>query len=530
MATAKNVTMIPAKLNPITGKVDNNRKKRRVAGYARVSTDSDEQFTSYEAQVDYYTKFIQANPDWEFVKVYTDEGIYGLNMKKRDGFNTMIADALAGTIDLIVTKSVSRFARNTVDSLTTVRKLKEKGVEVFFQKENIYTLDSKGELLITIMSSLAQEESRSISENVTWGQRKRFSDGKVSMPYKRFLGYRKGPDGQPEIDPKEADTVRCIYRWFMEGQSYCAIASRLMKSGILPPGGKQKWQPNTVKSILTNEKYKGAALLQKSFTVDFLQKKIKPNEGEVPQYYVAESHPPIIDPQEWQKVQAEISRRSQYGHSKSGCASPFSGKILCGDCGSAYGSKVWHSTDQYRRVIWRCNSKYEGAHKCDTPHLTEDQIQDAFCRVINPLLSNRTRIIEDLEAVKLGLCEDTDLIEKQSELLAEMEVLEGLMQKAVLENAETAQDQEEYNKRYDGYVKKYDRLKMQYEDTQTERQNRQQKTNFLDRMVENIQSVNIDAVSFDEKLWMATIDHVTVERDDSLVFTLRDGREIRIKR
>lgn len=255
MATAKNVTMIPAKLNPITGKVDNNRKKRRVAGYARVSTDSDEQFTSYEAQVDYYTKFIQANPDWEFVKVYTDEGIYGLNMKKRDGFNTMIADALAGTIDLIVTKSVSRFARNTVDSLTTVRKLKEKGVEVFFQKENIYTLDSKGELLITIMSSLAQEESRSISKNVTWGQRKRFSDGKVSMPYKRFLGYRKGPDGQPEIDPKEADTVRCIYRWFMEGQSYCAIASRLMKSGILPPGGKQKWQPNTVKSILTNEKY-----------------------------------------------------------------------------------------------------------------------------------------------------------------------------------------------------------------------------------------------------------------------------------
>ena len=160
MAIAKNVTVIPAKVNPVTGKVDVTRKKRRVAGYARVSTDSDEQFTSYEAQVDYYTKFIQANPDWEFVKVYTDEGISGLNTKNRDGFNSMIADALAGGIDLIVTKSVSRFARNTVDSLTTVRKLKEKGVEVFFQKENIYTLDSKGELLITIMSSLAQEESR----------------------------------------------------------------------------------------------------------------------------------------------------------------------------------------------------------------------------------------------------------------------------------------------------------------------------------------------------------------------------------
>ena len=477
-----------------------------------------------------YTKFIQANPDWEFIKVYTDEGISGLNIKNRDGFNTMIADALAGAIDLIVTKSVSRFARNTVDSLTTVRKLREHGVEVFFQKENIYTLDSKGELLITIMSSLAQEESRSISENVTWGQRKRFADGKVSMPYKRFLGYRKGPDGQPEIDPEEADIVRRIYRWFMEGQTYCAIASRLMKTGILSPGGKQKWQPNTVKSILTNEKYMGAALLQKTFTVDFLQKKIKPNEGEIPQYYVAESHPPIIDPQEWQKVQAEIFRRSQYGHRKSGCASPFSGKILCGNCGSAYGSKVWHSTDQYRRVIWQCNNKYEGAHKCGTPHLTEEQIQDAFCRAINPLLSDRERIIGDLEAVKQELCEDTNLIEKQSELLAEMEVLEGMMQKAVLDNAETVQDQEAYNKRYDSYIKKYAQLKKQFGDTQAERQMRQHKAQILDSMVEKLQNVNVDAVRFDEKLWIATVDHVTVNQDDILVFTMQGGREIRIKR
>ena len=182
--------------------------KRRVAGYARVSTSSEEQLTSYEAQVDYYTRFIQARADWEFVKVYTDEGISAVNTRGRDGFNRMLQDALAGKIDLIITKSVSRFARNTVDSLTAVRKLKEKCVEVYFEKENIYTLDSKGELLITIMSSLAQEESRSISENVTWGQRKRFADGKVSMPYKRFLGYDKGADGLPMINAKEAEVVR----------------------------------------------------------------------------------------------------------------------------------------------------------------------------------------------------------------------------------------------------------------------------------------------------------------------------------
>lgn len=179
------VTTIPATKNKFTALPTASIAKRRTAGYARVSTDSDEQFTSYEAQIDYYTKFIQARDDWEFVKVYTDEGISATNTKHRDGFKQMVKDALDGKIDLIVTKSVSRFARNTVDSLTTVRKLKEHGTEIYFEKENIYTFDSKGELLITIMSSLAQEESRSISENVTWGQRKRFADGKVSMPYKQ---------------------------------------------------------------------------------------------------------------------------------------------------------------------------------------------------------------------------------------------------------------------------------------------------------------------------------------------------------
>lgn len=185
---SKSVTVIPATMTPWNRTNFAEFVKRRVAGYARVSTDSDEQFTSYEAQIDYYTKLIKSHSDWEFVKVYTDEGISGLNAKKRDGFNEMIRNALAGKIDLIVTKSVSRFARNTVDSLSTIRKLKEHGVEVYFEKENIWTFDGKGELLITIMSSLAQEESRSISENVTWGKRKSFADGKVSMPYKKFLG------------------------------------------------------------------------------------------------------------------------------------------------------------------------------------------------------------------------------------------------------------------------------------------------------------------------------------------------------
>ena len=243
------VTVIPQTRKIYTAQAFTSQKKRLVAGYARVSTDSDEQFTSYEAQVRYYTQFIQSKADWEFVKVYTDEGITRTNTRHRDGFNEMVADALAGKIDLIVTKSVSRFARNTVDSLVTIRKLKEHGCECFFEKENIYTFDGKGELLLTIMSSLAQEESRSISENVTWGQRKRFADGQFSMPYKRFLGYEKGEDGKPVINQEQAETVRLIYRLFFEGNTPSTIAQRLTKEKIPTPGGKEKWSSSTVTSI-----------------------------------------------------------------------------------------------------------------------------------------------------------------------------------------------------------------------------------------------------------------------------------------
>ena len=242
----KVVQVIQATVPIVSAQSHSAIKKRRVAGYARVSTEKEEQQNSYEAQMDYYTTYIQSNPEWIFVDVYSDEGITGTNMKKRDGFNQMIADALDGKIDLIITKSVSRFARNTVDSLTTVRKLMEKGVEVYFQKENIYTLDSKGELLITIMSSLAQEESRSISENTTWGQRKRFADGKMSLAYSNFLGYKKGSEaGEMEIVEEEAVIVRRIYDEYLSGKTPYDIATRLTEEQIPTPGKKTLWRVST---------------------------------------------------------------------------------------------------------------------------------------------------------------------------------------------------------------------------------------------------------------------------------------------
>lgn len=248
------------------------QRRRKVAAYARVSTDHEKQQSSYEAQLDYYTNFIRNHDGWEFVNVYADEGITGTSTKHREGFKQMVADALAGKINLIVTKSVSRFARNTVDSLTTIRQLKEHGTECYFEKENIWTFDSKGELLITIMSSLAQEESRSISENCTWGQRKRMADGKVSVPFSRFLGYDRGENGELVVNPEQAEIVKRIYTEFLQGATPHTIAAGLTADSIRSPGGKDRWNPKTVQSILQNEKYKGDALLQKCFTEDFLTK------------------------------------------------------------------------------------------------------------------------------------------------------------------------------------------------------------------------------------------------------------------
>ena len=354
---AGNVRVIPATINRMTSTPIAAASRRKVAGYARVSTDADEQQTSYEAQVDYYTNFIKGHDDWEFVDVYTDEGISATSTKHREGFQQMVEDALAGRIDLIVTKSVSRFARNTVDSLTTIRKLKEHGTEVFFEKENIWTFEGRGELLLTIMSSLAQEESRSISENVRWGLRKKAADGKFSLNYSYFLGYDKGPDGKLVVNKEQAAVVRRIYGEFLAGKSACQIAKELTEDGIPTPAGKEKWSPATVQNILSNEKYRGDALLQKTFSIDFLSKDRIKNEGQVPQYYVEDDHEAIIPATTFERVQYEIERRKKAGYTSG--ATVFSGKIYCGDCGGLFGPKVWHSNSPNRKVVLQCNDKFK---------------------------------------------------------------------------------------------------------------------------------------------------------------------------
>nr|WP_076388629.1 recombinase family protein [Vaginimicrobium propionicum] len=437
------ITTIPA-TKPLhsTTTTISGQQLRRVAGYARVSTDDTDQANSYEAQVDYYEHYIKNHDGWQYVAIYTDEGISGTSTKHREGFNHMIADALAGRIDLIVTKSVSRFARNTVDSLTTVRKLKDKGVEVFFEKENIWTLDSKGELLITIMSSLAQEESRSISENVTWGHRKRFQDGKVYMPYGNFLGYNRGEDGKPVINPEQAQIVRRIYRQYLEGMSIPQIAASLDADGIPTPMRRAKWSHTTIHSILTNEKYKGDALLQKRFTVDFLTKQRKTNEGEVPQYYVTGSHPAIIDPETWELVRYELAKNTNQGRRERA----FTGMVYCTHCGAAYGSKTWHSTSKYRAVIWQCNQKFAVPHPKKMPVLRDNQLQTIFQTALAQIIEQRGLI--DWKLLQTVLTDTSELETQAAEQAAEIEIATKLIEQAINTNAHQSQNQDDYHQRF----------------------------------------------------------------------------------
>ena len=520
----KNVITIPATINrytaaPLTGTV-----RRKVAAYARVSTDLEEQQSSYEAQVDYYTAYIQSRDDWDFAGIYADEGITGCNTFKREGFKRMVEDALAGKIDLILTKSVSRFARNTVDTLSTIRTLKEHGTEVYFEKENIWSFDGKGELLLTIMSSLAQEESRSISENCTWGVRKRFADGKVICPFKRFLGYDRGEDGNLVINEEQARVVRRIYGLFLSNMTPVQIANKLTAEGVPTPAGKKKWSDGCVRSILTNEKYKGDALLQKVFTTDFLTKKTKKNEGEVPQYYVTDNHPAIIDPATFDLVQAKMAAHVP-GSGKISSASVFCSKIQCGDCGGWYGPKIWHSNDKYRRIVWQCNHKFDGK-KCTTPTLTEDEIKTLFLRAANTAVSEYSELISVFESY-LSPKFETDALEQELEDTdEEIDVVDGLIAKGIQENARVALDQKAYSEKNAALNERRDRTIGRRKELEAEITRRGVRRQEITRFFQLLRELG-PLTEFREEDWRVLVDHMTVYAKDDIWITFIDGSSIK---
>ena len=540
----RTVTVIPPRLKSMQGMPTLAVRPKRVAAYARVSTNSEEQLTSYDAQVKHYTEHIKAREhtdNWQFVEVYTDKGITGTSTKKREGFNRMIQDALAGKIDLIITKSVSRFARNTVDTLTTIRKLKEHGVEVYFEEQNIYTLDGKGEVLLTIMSSIAQEESRNISENVTWGMRKRFAEGKVTMPYGQFMGYRRGADGIPEVVEAEAKIIRTIFRRFLEGATPAIIARELNLAGIPCPSRKgllsedavdaakarkktTRWSPSTIESILTNEKYKGDAILQKTYCTDYIRKTFVVNDGsEIPKYYAQNSHPAIVSAEVFDLTQMELEWRRSLKGSYSG-KSCFASRIVCGDCGAFYGSKVWHSTDEYRRTIWRCNNKYEGDKKCSTPHVTQDELEKAFVSVMQRVLQEKAEILTACRAALDAVLDTAELDRAAKRLEEQVLGIAERVRKLVDENARVQMNQEEYQHKYnalaDAYEKNSEKLR-RIADQKQDKADRRRRIEIFLQMLERQE----ERLDFDPYTFVALVDKVVVGKDRKLEFCFRNGMQ-----
>lgn len=366
------------------------KPKVRVAAYARVSTERDTQENSLQSQKDFFVRYIRSNSEWRFAGLYIDDGVSGVSYHNREGFKNMVQDALDGKIDRIITKSLSRFARNTVDALTTIRKLKAANVGVLFFKENIDTMGPNGEFLITLMSSFAEEESRSISENIKWALRRRFAQGKYSMAYSSFLGYRRGEDGVLEIDADGAEVVRFIYWLAFQGINGYSISKVLTQCGIPTPCGKTQWQTRVIYSILTNEKYKGDALLQKTVRIDFLTHKSKPNTGEAPQYYIEHDHPAIIRRDIWEEIQDKVTILSNH----KSIIDPLCGKIVCGECGGYYGRKLWHSTTT-RDIVWECNRKKKGETRCNCTHLYDYELVNALLSVQKRLYSKNPEVIND---------------------------------------------------------------------------------------------------------------------------------------
>lgn len=408
---ARSITLIPARIESESAENEQLRRKR-VAAYCRVSTDEDQQLNSFQAQRQYFLNLINSNPEYELVEIYADEGISGTNTKKREQFNKMIDDCKAGKIDIILSKSISRFARNTLDCLNYIRLLKELGIAIIFEKENINTLDSNGELLITLMSSLAQEESLSISKASTWGIRRRFEQGKVALNHTRFLGYDKDEQGNLIINENQAKIVRHIYKEILNGKGTNHIARELEQDKVKNWEGKIKWYESTIRSMLQNEKYKGDALLQKTYTVDFLSKTRVVNNGEVPKYYVEESHPAIIEPGTWEAVQLEMERRKRFcdehGIKKLDTRVPFSSKVICSNCGAYYRRRTWMSPDgKNKRKVWMCSNRYKekGIKGCESRHVYEDVLQKAFVEGFNTLLDNKQYLLDKWEAELDGVDE-----------------------------------------------------------------------------------------------------------------------------
>ena len=508
--------------------------KKRVAAYCRVSTDSEEQLNSYEAQKSYYTHKIADSPDWEMAGIYADEGISGTSMKKRTEFKKMITACKRGRIDLIITKSLSRFARNTVDCLETVRLLKANGIGVYFEKENINTLTESSEFLITLFSGFAQAESESLSKNVAWGWRKSAEAGNVYFQYKRMLGYRKGTDGQPEIVPEEAKIIRRIYRRYLAGCSLGQIKQELEQDNIPTAQKVERWSSAVIHNILTNEKYMGDALLQKTYITDCISKKVKKNMGERPMYYVENNHPAIIPRETFDQVQKEMTRRSSKRKvlQKSGKTElgKYSGKyaltelLVCGECGSPYKRVTWARNGK-KRIVWRCVSRLEfGTKYChNSPTLDESRLHNAILAAMNEYAAIRQEVCPDVlamvEEAKRAMSQAGAMLLELKKRMDEVSQEQSDVLDRLLANMADA----ELNARMKALTDEKEALKAQILKVQQKEVSMAEQAAKRQQMWDSLKECSAGYTEFDDEFVRQIIRKITVEDAETIHVHFRDS-------
>ena len=511
-------------------------RRSRVAAYCRVSTKQEEQINSYEVQKKHYTEKINANPEWQMVGIFADRGITGTSVLKRDEFNKMIKLCKNKKIDMILVKSISRFARNTVDCLHYTRMLKTLGIDVYFEEQGIHSIKSDAEFYISIYGTIAQSESENISANVKWGKLQSAKEGKVAFMYKNFLGYRKGTDGNPEIDEEQAETVKRIYDRFLAGDSLKQIAVKLQNEKRLSPSGRNEWSTATIRSILSNEKYKGDAIINKTFTVDCLTKEIRKNNGERPKYYVENNHPAIIDAETFGRVQEELARRIGKKKVKEIGTKTEQGKysskyaltelLICGECHTPYRRCTWTAHGE-KRIVWRCVKRLDyGKKYChSSPTLDETRIQAAIVNAIQKFAQQDTQLFKNLKShIERGINDvlrEDDSLDIQLRLAAVEKEINELFNTISVDTIESFDE-----KKAEELLSEKNKLKAELDRIAELNQKDKNKQSRIAEIMELLDGIKNRTMEYDDRFVRQIIEAIIVESKEKIKVIFIGGYEI----
>ena len=520
--SGKKVEMIPATRNFL----EKDRKViKNVGAYCRVSTDTEEQQGSYNSQVNYYTEKIKSTPGWRFVKVYGDEGISGTNADNRPGFQEMMQDCENGKLDLIITKSISRFSRNVTVTLEVARKLRDKDIGIFFEKENLNTLHYTSESLLAIFSSLAQAESESMSENIKMGREFKYKNGECCYNMGKVFGFNQDSDGIVTINEEQAVVVKHMYEGYLNGMSIGGIIKDLQERKIPSPTGKEKWSPGTVERILSSEKYKGDFLTRKTFTVDPISKKKKKNTGQVSQYLITNHHPAIIEPEMFDMVQSEMARRGcikkndkkkHYG--KYSGKFPFNNLIICGDCGAKYRRTMWVEKNGDKKHVWRCVNRIQDGKKAHCRHsvsINDIYLTKKTVEAINIIYKSRSRVKDILKCSIASLMGDTEQ-PMITENMARLEELSDLMRDAIFKNATGEMTPKELEKICYEVKTESEKLRKKNEEHEMTRKMKSAESSKLKQIFKAVDEMAEELTEIDNTLVRNIIEKMEVISEDKL--------------